>query len=253
MTLLSLHEPVVDRGLLARANPLATLGAAFAAGTLVALTSDPLTPAVALALELVALAAGGVPLRLLVTRGWPLLLSAGGVGLTVLLLGSGEDPLRDAGATVARVLAVALPGVVVLLAVDPTRLADALVQHGRVPVKFAYGALAALRLLPLLSAEWRSAARARRARGLDAGRDPVAAVRIFAGQVLTLLVAAVRRGTRLATAMEARGFDPDAPRSIARPQRFTGTDTAVLAAGPLLAAAAMTASAVAGALVWVWS
>ena len=33
------------------------------------------------------------------------------------------------------------------------------------------------------------------------------AVRLFAGTVFTLLVGAVRRGTRLAVAMDARGFD----------------------------------------------
>ena len=44
-------------------------------------------------------------------------------------------------------------------------LADALVQRWRVPARFAYGALAALRLLPLLSADWHMIGRARRARG----------------------------------------------------------------------------------------
>jgi energy-coupling factor transport system permease protein len=39
-----------------------------------------------------------------------------------------------------------------------------------------------------------------------------------------LLVGAIRRGTRLATAMDARGFDSTVPRTVARPQRFTGAD-----------------------------
>jgi energy-coupling factor transport system permease protein len=44
----------------------------------------------------------------------------------------------------------------------------------------------------------------------------VARVRLLAGIVFTLLVGAVRRGTRLATAMDARGFDSGVPRTNAR-------------------------------------
>ena len=55
--------------------------------------------------------------------------------------------------TAASVVAAAagrstLPGIVVLAATDPMDLADALVQRWHVPARFAYGALAALRLLP---------------------------------------------------------------------------------------------------------
>ena len=105
-----------------------------------------------------------------------------------------------------RLLAIALPGILVLATTDPMDLADALVQRWHAPARFAYGALAALRLLPLLAADWQQVSRARRARGLDPGRSPVAHLRAFAAQVLAVLVAAVRRGVRLATAMEARGF-----------------------------------------------
>lgn len=251
MTLLSVRERAVSSGPLAGADPLAGCFAAFVLGTVVALSDDALTPAVALLLTLAALAAVGMPLRLLAHRGWPLLLSAAGVGLTALLLAP-IDPLGSAEAAVVRVLAVALPGVAVLLAVDPTDLADSLVTRARVSPKVAYGVLAALRLLPLLAADWRTLSLARRARGLDAGRNPVAAVRMFAGQVMALLVAAVRRGTRLATAMEARGFDPAAPRTVARPRTPSRTDLVVAASGPALAAAAVAVSAAAGSLLWVW-
>ena len=124
-----------------------------------------------------------------------------------------------------RLLAIALPGVLVLATTDPMDLADALVQRWHVPARFAYGALAALRLLPLLSADWQQVARARRARGLDPGRSPVAARAAFAAQVLAVLVAAVRRGVRLATAMEARGFGATGVhRTIARPQPMLARD-----------------------------
>ena len=99
---------------------------------------------------------------------------------------------------------------------DPVRLADALTIHWRVSTRFAYGALAALRLVPLLVTEFESVRLARRTRGVEAGRNPVAHVRLFAGTAFTLLVGAVRRGSRLATAMDARGFDSGIPRTNAR-------------------------------------
>ena len=70
---------------------------------------------------------------------------------------------------------------------------------------------------------------------------------------MALLVAAVRRGTRLATAMEARGFDPAAARTVARPRAASRTDLVVAAAGPALAAVAVAVSAAAGSLRWVWN
>ena len=253
MTVLRTAGRPVSTGGLAGADPLATLGAAFVLGTLVALTDDAVTPAVTLLLELVALRAGGVPLRVLARRGWPLLVSAGGVGVSTVLLAGGDDRWPAATAAVVRVLAVALPGFAVLLTVDPLRLADALVARGRVPAKIAYGTLAALRLLPLLAQQWQTIALARRARGVDAGGNPWRAAQLFTGQVLALLVAAVRRGSRLAVAMEARGFDPDAPRTLARPDLTTWRDRAIAAGGPALGGLAIAVSALLGTLHWVWT
>ena len=105
-----------------------------------------------------------------------------------------------------RVVGLALPGVLLVAATDPVRLADALTIHWRVSTRFAFGALAALRLVPLLIAEFESVRLARRTRGVEAGRNPVAQARLLAGIAFTLLVGAVRRGSRLATAMDARGL-----------------------------------------------
>ncbi|BCJ51519.1 hypothetical protein Asp14428_29940 [Actinoplanes sp. NBRC 14428] len=87
---------------------------------------------------------------------------------------------------------------------------------------------------------------ARRARGIDAGRNPVARLRLFASTAFALLVGALRRGGRLATAMDARGFDSGAPRTYARRQHFRPADTALLAAAALTSAAALTTSILTG-------
>lgn len=49
---------------------------------------------------------------------------------------------------------------------------------------------------------------ARRARGIDAGRNPLTRLRLFGSTAFTLLVGAIRRGTRLAVAMDARASTP---------------------------------------------
>ncbi len=143
---------------------------------------------------------------------------------------------------VLRMFAVALPGVVVVATTDPTDLADALVQNAKVPARFAYGALAAFRLVPLLGQEWQMISMARRARGIDAGRNPLTRLRLFGSTAFTLLVGAIRRGTRLAVAMDARGFDAATPRSVARRQRFGTADGLLVAGAAVLSGAALAVS-----------
>jgi energy-coupling factor transport system permease protein len=239
---LDVHTVAVPTGWLARANPVAKLAAALVLGFGAALSDDAVTPAVLVLLVLLILAAGGVTAVDILRRGWPLLVSAAGLGATTLLFGDSPTPLLTALTVTFRVVAVALPGVVVLLTVDPTDLADSLVQNAHVPARFAYAALAALRLLPLMGAEWQTIKAARRARGIDAGRNPLRHVELFAGTVFTLLVGAVRRGTRLALAMDARGFDATGPRTLARPQVVRQSDVALVVGAFVLLATAATVS-----------
>jgi energy-coupling factor transport system permease protein len=250
---LDVHTVAVPAGRLARANPVAKLAACLVLGFGAALSDDAVTPAVILVLVVVVLAAGGVRVGSVLRRSWPLLVSAVSLGATTLLFGDSPTPWLTAVAVTIRVLAVALPGVVVLLTVDPTALADSLVQNARIPARFAYASLAALRLLPLMGVEWRTIKTARRARGIDAGRDPVRHVRLFGGTVFTLLVGAVRRATRLALAMDARGFDAAGPRTIARPQVVRPSDVALIVGAFVLLAVAALVSLAVGTLQPVWA
>ncbi|WP_093621575.1 energy-coupling factor transporter transmembrane component T family protein [Actinoplanes philippinensis] len=254
--------PVADPSApLARRNPVAKAGAALLFSLPLIATMDPFTPAVALAVELIVLPFFGVRLGVLARRAAPLLLAAVGVLITMVLFAADRSGallfslgpvdvttgvLSTAGALVLRIFAVALPGIVVFATTDPTDLADALVQNAKAPARFAIGALAALRLVPLLGDEWRSLSLARRARGIDAGRNPVAKVRLFASTAFALLVGALRRGVRLAVAMDARGFDADTPRTYARRQHFTAADTALLVLSLLVALLILAASAALG-------
>ncbi|MEU7715804.1 energy-coupling factor transporter transmembrane component T family protein [Micromonospora chalcea] len=251
-------EPVAAPGApLARRNPVAKLAAAMVFTLILVATLDPVAPAVAIAVELAVLPLFGVRYRVLARRAWPLLAGAVGILVTLVLFAADrsgpvllqagpvlvtEGVLVTALGLVLRMLAVALPGIVVFATTDPTDLADALIQNAKAPARFAIGALAAFRMVPLLEQEWRMISMARRARGVDAGRNPVAKLRLFGSTAFTLLVGAIRRGTRLAVAMDARGFDAGTPRTVARPQRFTGADTLLIVGAALLAAAALAAS-----------
>ena len=255
-------EPVADpTAPLARRNPVAKLGAALLFSLPLIATLDPVTPAVALAAELALLPLFGVRYRVLARRAWPLALAAVGILVTMVLFAAdrsgpqlfavGQFAVTTAVASVAlglvlRVFAVALPGIVVFATTDPTDLADALVQNARAPARFAIGALAAFRLIPLLGAEWRMISLARRARGIDAGRNPLARLRLFGSTALALLVGALRRGGRLAVAMDARGFDAGTPRTYARRQVFGRADAALMIAAAVLPAVILTVSVLTG-------
>ena len=266
MSLLTPLAPDPDAAL-ARFNPVAKIGAAGIVMLGLLLTLDPLTPALLLGLELLLVPLTGVSVGTLTRRTWPLLVGAAGVAVANLVAVDRGETVLDLGplavsaggvdaalAVSLRLLAIALPGILVLATTDPMDLADALVQRWHAPERFAYGALAALRLLPLLSADWDQTTRARRARGLDPGRSPVGRGRAFAAQVLAVLVSAVRRGVRLAAAMEARGFGATDPvtgaevrRTVARPQPLLRRDWLLLAGAVTAVAAATAVSVAAGA------
>lgn len=247
--MLSPGTPVADpTAPLARRNPVAKLAAAAVVAGALVVSLDPVAPAVALAVELAAVPLFGLRYGTLARRAWPLLGGVLGAVLTLLLFAEDRAHLlASASALGLRLPAVALPGILVFATTDPTDLADALIQNARVSPRFAIGTLAAWRLVPLLGEEWRLIGLARRARGIDAGRHPVARLRLFASASFTLLVGAIRRGTRLATAMDARGFDSGLPRTSARRQEFHRADAALVAAGLLTAAVSLAASMATGA------
>ena len=231
--------------IIVRANPLAKLAAASLIAGLALSSTDWALGLTLLVIEAALLPLTGVRVGRFLWRIRYLAFAAFTVGVvnTVFATGGGGTVWFDAGplhvtssdvdnglALALRVGAMAIPGVLALATTDPTDLADALIQQLRVSPRFAIGALAAFRMLPLLAGEWRLIAMARRARGVDAGWNPVRRLRLFASTMFALLVGAIRRGTRLATAMDARGFDSGVPRTHARIRRMRGGDWVLLAA-----------------------
>ena len=219
-------------------------------------------PAVPFGLAVAALAAlvllSGLPLARVPTRLAPLGLAALGLGLlTVLVDPANGDPVArvalalgplrvtdaalSAGLTIAlRLAVIALVSLLVFATSDPTHLADSLVQQWRVPYRFAYGTLAALRIVPLLAADWTAIGTVRRLRGIEP-RGVRGRVGAFGNELMVLLVGAIRRAERMALAMDARGFDGDQPRGVFRPIALGRLDAAVLVGGLAVVIAAVAA------------
>ncbi|MWB97384.1 energy-coupling factor transporter transmembrane component T family protein [Agromyces seonyuensis] len=248
---------------LAHVNPVAKLAATLPLAIALVLTLDPVSAAVALVLELLVLVAVGFGPLLRSKRLLPIWIAAPLTGLSMLLYGeaSGEvhwsfglaaisdGSIAIALTTVLRVLAIALPGVVLFLTIDPTDLADGLAQTLRLPDRFVLGALAALRLAGGLVDDWRMLALARRARGVADGGPVVRFVR----QAFALLVLAVRRGGTLATAMEGRGFGGSGERTWARTAHFGRVEWLVVAVGCAVAALAVAVSVAVGSWNVIWA
>jgi len=111
-----------------------------------------------------------------------------------------------------RMLAVTMAGLAVCLSTSPERLLGGLLRL-RVPVALGFMAVAAIRFLPTLVAQWGQVRQARRLRSQANGwwlADQAAVLR-------PVLASALRRATSLATSVSSRGFDPSAPRTFYPP------------------------------------
>ena len=247
---------------LAAVNPVAKVAATVPLSIVLVLTLDAVSASVAIICEIVLFTAVGLGALLWSRRTAVVWIAAPLTGLSMVLYGaqSGatlwefgvihvtEGSVQIGIATMTRVIAIALPAVVVFLTIDPTDLADGLAQTLRLPARFVLGALAALRLVGSSIDDWRTLSLARRARGVaDRG-----AIRRGLGQAFALLVLAIRRGGVLATAMEARGFGAPGERTWARAARFGAAEWTVIGVGCLVAAVAATAAVLAGTWNVIW-
>ncbi|HEX9268649.1 MAG TPA: energy-coupling factor transporter transmembrane component T [Candidatus Limnocylindria bacterium] len=250
-------------GYLTRRDPAMKLGVALGLSLLLVLVIDPITPLVFLALaSIAALALGGMRAASLGRTLVPLLVVALGFVWTNAVFAVprpgdvpvGLGPFRVSGSGLLfglgiamRGLAIGMLSIVAVRTSDPAALAASLVRNARVPYRLAYALLAALRFFPFVGDEYQQLGLARRMRGL-APRSPRARVEAFIGRIVPLLSDAARRATRLAVAMDARGFAGATARTAYRETPVTGADWIFVAVALAIAAAIVVAG---GAFGWL--
>ena len=215
-------------------NPVTRLGISLLLLVPILFTLDWVSATTMLVAQLVSYALLGVPLLKLVNRLIPIFIAAPIAAISMLLYGRpggeiyfkwglitiSEWSVQLGIAVLIRVFALAVSALVLISDLDTTRLADGLAQVAKLPARFVLGALAGMRMLSLFISDWRTMTYARRARGLE-GK-----FKRYLTMAFALLVFAIRRGTKLATAMEARGFSSESAktRTWARESKLSAYD-----------------------------
>ena len=244
-------------------NPVTKLVLAVLLSVPLFASIDVTSALAAIGLQLLCLPLTGLRLRTVLKRLLPIVIFAPIAGVSMLLYAEpaghiyftfgfatiSDDSIALAIAVSLRVVALGLPTILLFGGTDPTQLADALAQVAKLPSRFVLGILAGTRMLGLFLDDWRTMSLARRARGVgDRG-----VLRRFFSMAFVLLVFAVRRGSKLALAMEARGFGSGIPRTWSRPSRLHPRDAVALVGGIAIMTLALTAAVVAGTFRFVWS
>ncbi len=220
---------------LERRNPTVKFGVVITLGFMMTFVFNPLTPLAWLAVVMVVAWTTGIgPHRLARLLG-PVMVFAFSLLWTNAFLASvpqGEPVLWQWGpfhltvhglvqglALALRGVSTAAVGLLFILTTDPALLVVSLVQHGRLPYRWGYALLAGYRFMPGLADELVQIRLARRVRGEDV-TDERAIHGTWGGglrrrangvsrpfrELRILLTVAILRATRLAIAMDARGF-----------------------------------------------
>lgn len=243
------------------------VGLAFALSLILVLVIDPITPLFFLAAAwFAAVPLGGVSARTFLRILMPLAAVALGFVWTNTLFAvpAPDDTVWHGGPFTASVsglrfglgigvrgLAIGAISLAAIRTSDPTALVVSLIRNARLPYRVGYAMLAAYRFFPLIGDEYVRIRLAQRVRGVRPrslrGRLS-AAVR----GILPLFADATRRATRIAVAMDARGFASARERTYWRVTPVTRADWA-FALGCLLVAGAILAAGAAGGWLRLWN
>lgn len=246
-----------------RVHPLAKLAIALVTTIVLLSVHGKLVPAVIAALATLALLLGTrLPWtqRALALVGLPGLAAVLAVTLgiwvdpeltvgtpTILSIGEWEfrrgaiDSALETSLRLVAILAVAIMSGASTAGEDVVR---ALVQQLRVPYRFGYAALAAMRFVPRFRREIEIIRQAQRARGIGFGPGPVGWVRRQLATLVPLLAAAMRHADRVALSMDSRAFGYRPMRTERTPLPFGTTDAVVVVVGLAFVAAVVAVGAV---------
>jgi energy-coupling factor transport system permease protein len=217
-------------------NPLTKLAACLLAAAVVSTAAEPLTPACVIVLALsVTRWLGHVPWSVLLR---PMIFGLpAGVGLfwtySIFYAGPGQGWLY--GVTMAaRLVAILSASAMFVLTTDPSQFVRSLMHQARVSPRIAYAVFAAYRFVPLLEVEFETIRAAHQMRGGVRRGGPLDWMPETVGYAIPLLASSVRKGERVALAMESRGFGALPQRTFYRQTTLGRTDV-YFAIGCLLA------------------
>ncbi|HKK48612.1 MAG TPA: energy-coupling factor transporter transmembrane component T [Alkalispirochaeta sp.] len=137
------------------------------------------------------------------------------------------EGVRNGVSFALRAIAFGVWSLLFVATTEPTSFVLSLVQQLRVPPKLAYSALAAYRYLPSLQIELEQIRGAHRLRGVGESGGLQGRIQRVYRYTVPLLAGALRRASRVAAAMEARGFSGTG-RSWYRWHRLTWWDALYL-------------------------
>lgn len=252
---------IVTDSALSRRNPTLKLALLTVVSLVAIFILDPITPTVLYLLALIAVAASvRVPLRTLAVSHLPFLAFALGVFIVnvlsrpgTILLQSGPVRITEEGLSIgvalaARTMLIGVLAIGFLLSTDGVALMMSLNQHARLSPRVTFAILAGYRMLQEMPREWATIRHAHSIRvGAGEGMRPPRGPRHLAGVIFTLLVVSIRKGERMAQALESRGLGLQ-PRTTWRPIKITRTDWVFTAGMLLVVAAVISGSAALGIL-----
>jgi energy-coupling factor transport system permease protein len=174
----------------------------------VSTAGEPITPALVVLLAMLSTRVlGRVPWSMLFrTLAFGLLASFGVFWTYTLFYGGTGNPWLYGATMAARLLAILSASAMFVLTTDPSQFVRALIHQARVSPRIAYSVFAAYRFVPLLQVEFETIRAAHQMRGGVGGGGPFGRIREVVGYAIPLLASAVRKGERVALAMESRGF-----------------------------------------------
>ena len=149
-----------------------------------------------------------------------------------------------------RGLAIGAVSLAAIRTSDPTRLVVSLIKNARLSYRVGYAMLAAYRFFPIVGEEYARIRLAQRVRGVRP-RSIRARLSAAVGGIVPLFADATRRATRIAVAMDARGFASAGERTYWRATPVTAADW-VFAGVCLAIAAGILAAGLAGGWLRLW-
>ncbi|MGO1488192.1 MAG: energy-coupling factor transporter transmembrane component T family protein [Arachnia sp.] len=246
---------------LARRNPTVKLALLTVVSLVAMFLLDPLTPAGLYVLGLLGVAMSvRMPPRILALAHLPFFAFAFGVFVVNALSRPGTilwqagffrvtaEGLSIGAALAARTLLIGVLAVGFLLSTDGVTLMTSLHQNARLNARLTYAILGGYRMLQEMPREFATIRFAHAVRAdLRANARPPRGPRHLGGVIFTLLVVSVRKGERMAQALESRGLGLE-PRTTWRPVRVTGADWGFAAGILAVLAAVIVGSAALGVL-----